>query len=150
MTPQSIIIEQFVFGSRRSLPFSDFLIVDDVVLAVVDHLVRDLNEQPGHSVVGVIVSSDSVNHLDAIHQGGQGILYGLGGAFVKWLDELLEGRQVLDVILGFIQCLRDSQFNAAPLRGGKVNLITRLAELLRWILRSLGEDIVDSPTVFAS
>lgn len=43
--------------------------VQDVLLAVVDHLVGDLDEKTSHSFISVIVSSDGVNHLDTVHQG---------------------------------------------------------------------------------
>jgi hypothetical protein len=43
-----------------------------------DHLLSDLNEEAGHALVGVVVPSDSVDHLDAVHKSRQGVLDGLG------------------------------------------------------------------------
>jgi hypothetical protein len=48
--------------------------VDDVELAVGDHLVGDLDEEASHSFVGVVVTSDGVDHLDGIHKSGKGLL----------------------------------------------------------------------------
>lgn len=64
------------------LDFSDSLIVENVVFAVVDHLVGDLDEETSHGVVGVVVSGDGVDHLDGVHQGRQGVLDCLRCAFV--------------------------------------------------------------------
>jgi len=38
--------------------------VDDVEAAVSDHLVGDLDEKAGHTLVSVVVASDRVDHLD--------------------------------------------------------------------------------------
>jgi hypothetical protein len=44
--------------------------VDDVVLAVSDHLVGDLHEKRSHALSSVVVASDGVDHLDGVHEGG--------------------------------------------------------------------------------
>ena len=103
--------------------------VDDVELAVVDHLVGDLHEQAGHSLVSVIVASNGVDHLDGVHEGGKGLLNGFGVAFVEGLDELLKGLQVLHVVLGLVECLSHAQLNSTPLGGGKEDLVAGLSNI---------------------
>lgn len=113
VVPQDIIIHDLLTGLVSAL--TDSAEVQNVVLAVVDHLLSDLDEQASHSIVGVVVSGDGVDHLDAVHQGGQGVLDGVGRAFIERLDELLQGRKVLNVVLGLVESLGNSQFNASPL-----------------------------------
>jgi hypothetical protein len=49
MVPQDVIIrDDFPDGSIRLVKFSHLLVVEDVELAVVDHLVSDLNEEASH------------------------------------------------------------------------------------------------------
>lgn len=74
-----------------SLTSSDSSEVEDGELAVVDHLIGDLDEESGHSLVGAVVSSDGVDHLDTIHESWKSLLDSLWVAFVQWLDELLQG-----------------------------------------------------------
>lgn len=38
--------------------------VDDVVFAVSNHLVGDLYEQTGHTLISVVVTCDCVDHLN--------------------------------------------------------------------------------------
>ena len=45
---------------------------NDIVLAVVDHLIGNLAEQFCHAVIGIVITSNSVDHLDAIHQTWEG------------------------------------------------------------------------------
>ena len=52
--------------------------VDDSETAVGNHLVRDLDEETGHTLVGVVVAGDCVDHLDRVHEGGKCVLYALG------------------------------------------------------------------------
>lgn len=92
--------------------------IEDVVLAVVDHLVGDLNEKAGHSLVGVVVSSDGVDHLNTIHQGWKGLFDGVWCSILKWVDKLLKSLEVLYVILGLVKVLGDSELKTSPLRGG--------------------------------
>lgn len=66
MVPQGIILSLGLFAYTHS-SFSDFSEEQDVVLAVVDHLLCDLLEKISHTVVGVIVPGNSMNHLNAVH-----------------------------------------------------------------------------------
>jgi hypothetical protein len=47
---------------------SELAKVEDVCLAVLNHLVGDLYEQTSHALIGVVVSCNSVDHLDTVHQ----------------------------------------------------------------------------------
>lgn len=149
--PENIVIEHFVSLLRwLHCAISDLLVEENVKLALVNHLVSDFDEQTSHSFIGIVVPGDGMNHLDTVHQGRQGILDSLWGSIVKGFDELLKCRQVLDVVLGFVKSFSNSQFNASPLGGSQVNLVSRLSKLLSWVLRGLCKDIVDSSAVFAS
>jgi len=74
-----LIPETIVFESRGNLDLGvgkgshlalsweielDVSEVDDVVLAVSDHLVCDLDEEASHALSSVVVASDGVDHLD--------------------------------------------------------------------------------------
>jgi hypothetical protein len=89
MLPEDIVVDDLFAGSHGAL--SDSLEVENVVLAVVDHLLSDLHKESSHAVVGVVVSSNGVDHLDAVHQSGKGILDSVRGTFIEGLDDLLEG-----------------------------------------------------------
>jgi len=88
--------------------------VKDGVLAVGDHLVGDFSEKTGHSFVGVVISSDGVDHLDAVHQSWEGLLNGFWISIIEWLDEFLESLKILNVILGFVQSLSNSKLDSSP------------------------------------
>ena len=75
IVPKNIITLWSTFLARFTV--SDSNEVQDVVLAVSDHLVGDFDEKTGHSFVGVVVSSDGVDHLDAVHQSWENFLDGL-------------------------------------------------------------------------
>lgn len=77
--------------TKWSLSESKSAEVDDVVLAVCNHLVGNLNEKSGHSLICVVVARDRVNHLDRVHERGKSLLNGLRCAFVEWLNELFQG-----------------------------------------------------------
>ena len=62
---------------------------EDVLLAVDDHLVGDLHEETSHALVSVVVSGDGVDHLDRVHEYGEGLLDGYWVAIVERLDETL-------------------------------------------------------------
>lgn len=109
VVPEDVIVDDLL--ALGSSAVSDPPEVEDVVLAVVDHLLGNLHEETGHAVVGVVVSGDGVDHLDAVHEGGKGILDRVRGAFVEGLDELLEGREVLDVVLGLVKGLGHAQLD---------------------------------------
>jgi hypothetical protein len=61
----------------------------DLLLTVLDHLVGDFDEEPGHFVGGVVETGDSVDHLDGVHQGGERVDDLLWCACVQGLDEFL-------------------------------------------------------------
>ena len=129
---------------------SDSLVIEDVVLAVVDHLVGDLHEESSHGVVGVVVTSDGVDHLDGVHQCWESILNCLRGAFIQWLNELFKSSKILNVVLGFIELFSNLKFNASPLAGGKIDLVSGFTELLSRVLTCLGEHIIHCSAVLAS
>ena len=62
MVPKNIFIK--VLLARRML-----FECQNSILAVGDHLVSNLNEEACHSVISIVVSSYSMNHLDTVHQG---------------------------------------------------------------------------------
>lgn len=148
MVPQDIIIHDLLAGLFSAL--TDSAEVQDVVLAIIDHLLSDFNEQTGHTVVSVIVSGDGMNHLNAVHQGRKGVLDGVGGSLIEGLDELLKSGQVLNIVLGLIKGLSDSEFDASPLGGGKVDLVTWLAQAVAGVHGSSVEHIVDCAAVLAA
>jgi len=71
------------------LTFADFQEKNDIVLAIVDHLVGDLAEQLCHTVIGIVISSNGVDHLDAIHQTWKGLFDCIWISIVQRFDELL-------------------------------------------------------------
>ena len=112
-------------------------------------MIGDLNKEAGHTLIGVVVPGDGVDHLDAVHECWKRLLDGLWCSIVQWLDEFLKSLKVLDVILSFIECLSDSELNASPLGSGQVDLVSWLGELFRWLLRCLSEHIINSSAVLA-
>ena len=104
-----------VHGSLGVLTQLDAAEIDDVVLAIEDHLVGDLLEEARHALVGVVVSSDGMDHLNRVHQGGQGLLDAGWSAVVEGLDELLQGLQVLHVVLRLTEGFSDLQLDGPPL-----------------------------------
>jgi hypothetical protein len=134
-------------GSHTKLDAAE---VDDTEAAVGDHLVGDLDEEAGHTFVGVVVTGDGVDHLDGVHKSGKGILDALRGAVVKGLDELLKGLEVLDVVLGLVKSLGDAQLDASPLAGGKVDLVTGAVGAVVGALGSVGKHIEDGTTVLGA
>lgn len=121
-----------------------------MVLAVGDHLVGYFDEQASHAFVGIVVACDSVNHLDRVHQGGQGLLDALGSAFVKRLNELLKCLEVLDVVFGFIEGFSDAELNASPLAGGKINFVARFADVVLAWLGSGGQHVKHSAAILGA
>ena len=146
MIPKNIIGHWTLLVGLTS---SDSPEVEDVVFALDDHLVGDLNKESGHSLVGVVVSGDGVDHLDTVHESWQGVLDSLWVSVVEWLDEFLKSLKIFDVIFGLVESFSDSKLNGSPLGGGKVNLVSWLSGVLAWVLGSLGKNIVDSSTVLA-
>lgn len=85
--------------------------VDDGEAAVLNHLVGDAGEQASHAVLSVVVASNSVDHLDGVHQSWKSILNLLRVTLVKWLNEFLQGLQIFHIIFGLVEVLSDSQLN---------------------------------------
>lgn len=148
VVPQDIVVDDFL--ARVDSAFSDSLEIENVLLAVVDHLLGDLDEQASHAIVSVIVPGDGMDHLDAVHQGRECVLDRIRGSLIEGLDELLESRKILNIVLGLVESLSDTELDASPLGGGKVNLVTGLSELLISVLRGLSKHIVDSAAVLAA
>lgn len=144
--PKDIIV-QCLLGSLAS---SDSSEVENVVLAVVDHLIGNFHEEACHSLIGVVVSGNGVDHLDTVHESWKGLFDGVRISIVQRLDEFLKSLKILDVVFSLIESLSDSELDASPLGGGKINLVSWLSELFRWVLRGLSEDIVDGSAVLAS
>ena len=145
--PKDIIVLWLSF--LASLTSSDSSEVEDVVFAVVDHLVGNLHEEACHSLIGVVVSGNGVDHLDTVHESWKGLFDGVRISIVQRLDEFLKSLKILDVVFSLIESLSDSELDASPLGGGKINLVSWLSKLFRWILRGLSEDIVDGSAVLA-
>ena len=87
MIPENIIS----WDNTRSdcLPFADFQEENDIVLAVVDHLIGDLAEQFCHAVISIVITSDGVDHLDAVHQTREGLFDCVWISIVQRFDEFL-------------------------------------------------------------
>mmetsp|Transcript_39915 Transcript_39915/g.120574 ORF Transcript_39915/g.120574 Transcript_39915/m.120574 type:complete len:330 (+) Transcript_39915:10859-11848(+) len=88
--------------------------LQDALFAVRDHLVRDLREQVRHALGRVVIPRDRVDHLDGIHQRREGVDDRRRGADVQRLDELLQRREVLHVVLGLVESLRDLDVDLLP------------------------------------
>lgn len=88
VVPKNVIT---LWALLPSVTVSDSNEVQNVVLAVSNHLVGDLDEKACHSLVSVVVSGDGVDHLDAVHQSWENFLDTLWVARLKRLDELLKG-----------------------------------------------------------
>lgn len=96
---------------------------ENVLFAVSDHCVGDLDEKTGHSLVSVVVSSNGVDHLDGIHQSWKGVLDGLWCAIIEWLNKLLKGLEILNVVLGLVKSLSNLKDDVFPLVNGKIHLV---------------------------
>ena len=137
-------------GSKSSLAKLYTAEVDDLELAVGDHLVGDFDKQASHALVGVVVARNSVNHLDGIHKGGQGLLNALGSAFIEGLNEFLKCLEVLDVVFSFIEGFSDAELDASPLAGGKVNFVARFADVVVAWLGSGGQHVKHSAAILGA
>ena len=124
--------------------------VDDVELAVRDHLVGDLHKESGHALSGVVVASDGVDHLDRVHKSRKGLLNGLWAGSVEGLEVFLERLEVLDVILGLRELLSDLVVDSTPVGGGHVDLLVVDTERLLHCVASVVEEVVDSTAVLAA
>lgn len=145
--PKGIISKLLTLLEVDSLAGLDLLEVQDVLLTVLDHLIGDLDEEASHAFISVIVTSDGMDHLDTVHQGRQGLLDGNWITIIKRLDELLKSLQVLNIILGFVKSLGNSQVDVAPFGGSQMQLISRCSTAVtRWLTGGI-ENIVDGTAV---
>jgi hypothetical protein len=113
--PKSII--WWLLALLGDLTQASVSVAQDVLSAVLDHLVSDLDKETSHTLVGVVISGDSMNHLDTIHESWKGLLDGLWCSIIKGLNELLKGLEILDVIFSFVESFSNSELNASPLGG---------------------------------
>jgi hypothetical protein len=97
--------------------------VENGVLARLDHGGGNLAEETSHPVVGAVVTSDGVNHLDGVHKGGKNFLDALRSSVIKRLNEFVESLEILDIVLGFIELFGDSEIESEPFGGSKGNAI---------------------------
>jgi len=74
----------------------------NIFFTVSDHLVGNFLEQVGHGSCTRIVTGNSMNHLDGIHQSGESFNDGNWGALVQGFDELFEDTKIFDVVLSLI------------------------------------------------
>lgn len=113
MIPEGIICWQI--ASLWLQAFADQAKVQDIGSAVLDHLISDLDEKTSHALIGIVVPSNGVDHLDAVHECWQSLFDRLWSSIVKWLDELLKSLKILDIVLSLVESLSNSQLNASPL-----------------------------------
>jgi len=122
----------------------------NVLFAVSNHGVGDLDEKTSHSLVGIVVSSNGVDHLNGVHQSWKGVLDGLWSSIIEWLDEFLKSLEVLNVVLGFIKSLSDLEDDVFPLVDGKIHLVLSLTLGLSVWLGGGVKNVEDSGAVLAS
>jgi hypothetical protein len=71
MIPQNVIVHHFGVLLHLLLGCIISVLVlfegKDVDFTVVDHLIGDLHKEVSHSVIGVVVSSNCMDHFNAIH-----------------------------------------------------------------------------------
>jgi hypothetical protein len=122
-SPEDMIIK------RRTLlwwlTFASVLEVKDGLLARPDHGRGDLAEEASHPIVGTVVTGNGVDHLDGVHQSGKDFLDGLRGSIVERLNEFVQSLEILDIVLGFIELLSDSEVKTKPLGGSEGNAVLR-------------------------
>ena len=112
MIPKNIVTCWCTFFGSDSLPDSSE--VENVVLTVGDHLVSNFGKKSGHSLISVIISGDSMDHLDTVHQGWESFFDGVWISFIEWFNELFKSLEILNVILSFVQCFSNSKLNSSP------------------------------------
>lgn len=91
------------------------LLIENAILAVLDHLIRDLNEETSHLVSCVVESCNCVDHLNRIHKSRKSINDLLGSAMVQWVNELFESSQILHIVLCFVQLVSQEQVQTVVL-----------------------------------
>ena len=124
--------------------------VDDVVLAVCNHLIGDFDEKASHALRRIVIARDGVNHLDRVHKGWQSLLDRLGVTDVERLEVLLEGLEVLDVVLGLRKRLSDLVVDASPVGGCHVDLLVVDAELVLHLVAGLVEQVINGAAILAT
>jgi hypothetical protein len=97
--------------------------VEDGVLARSDHGRGDLGKETSHSVVGAVVTSDGVDHLDGVHQSGKDFFNTFRSTILERLDEFVKSLKILDVVLGLVELLGDSEIETKPLGSCKGNAV---------------------------
>ena len=65
----------------------------------------NLDEKSSHSLGRVVVTGDGVNHANSVDEAGQGLCHGNRVTAVQRLAELLQGIEVLDIVLRLIRTL---------------------------------------------
>ena len=116
------------------------------LLAVTNHLVGDLGEEVRHAILGVVVTSDGVDHLDGVHESGESVDDRRCGPRVQRLDEALEGEKIFYIILGLVGVLSDLHVNILPALDEVLNLVLGK---IRVGLREGGKQTVDLFAVLA-
>jgi len=148
LVPEDAVVESRATLLLASLHSLDLLESKDVHLTVGDHLVSDLDEEAGHAFVSVVVASDGVDHLDGIHEDGQGLADGDWISVIQRLDKTLQSLEVLDVILGFVEGLSDFELDTPPVAESQVNV--RIGVFILLALADGGEDILDGSAVLVA
>ena len=93
----------------------------DVSLTVIDHLVSDLDEETGHTLIGVVVTSDSVDHLNGVHKDGESFANAVRCSIIERLNESLKSLEVLNIILSLVQVFSNSKLNRSPVGESEVD-----------------------------
>lgn len=78
-----------------------------------------------------------MHHLYGVHQRGQRVDYLLGSSLVQRLDEFLQSRQILHVVLGFIQLVSQLQVQSVVLLDRVVDLFVSVGLLLLVLLHQV-------------
>jgi hypothetical protein len=122
-SPKDMIIKRWAL--LWWLTFASVLEVKDGLLARPDHGRGDLAEEASHPIVGTVVTGNGMDHLDGVHESGKNFLDGLRCSVIKRLNEFVQSLEILDVVLGFIELLSDSEVKTKPFGGSKGDAILR-------------------------
>jgi hypothetical protein len=82
-------------------------VLAQILHATRDHLVGNFVKQTRHARRGAVVPRHAVHHHHVVNQGREGFNHGEGRRIVQRLQAFLEGREVLHVVLGFVQGVRE-------------------------------------------
>ena len=127
--------------SRFVIP--QFLPLGNVAHAVYNQLVGNFREELGHVRLGVVVARDLLHHFDIVQQCRQrlgnllsiscqsavhdeqseGETNLLSASCVNHFHELVESRQIFDVVLGFIRSICDFVVEGAPIFQGPLHML---------------------------